>query len=86
MPTPSLEELRARAAAHQEHLDRNTKFYTVADLAARWGCSKTSVRAISAELLPYLNVGSGLQRELRRYRPADVEAFEATRRGSRKVG
>ncbi len=69
--------LRARADAHQIYLDRNTKFFTVKDLAARWGCAANTVRAIPVSLLPYLNIGMGLQRESRRYHPDDVYAYEA---------
>lgn len=76
---PDLAEIRARAARHQDELDRDTRFLTVADLAARWRCAKGTVRAISKLALPYVNLGHGLKRELRRYAPADVEAYEATR-------
>ena len=38
-----------------------------------------TVRAIPKGQLPYLNLGRGLVRELRRYSPADVEAYEAKR-------
>lgn len=76
---PNLAEIRERAQRHQEELDRNTRFLTVADLAARWRCSKGTVRAISKKTLPYVNLGNGLVRELRRYRPADVEAYESVR-------
>jgi len=71
------DELRARAEAHQVYLDRNTKFFTVKDLAARWGCSGNTVRAIPTTLLPYMNIGTGLQRESRRYHPDDVYGYEA---------
>lgn len=70
------DELRARAEAHQAHLDRNTKFFTVKDLSARWGCSGNTVRSISTTILPYMNIGAGLQRESRRYHPDDVYAYE----------
>lgn len=74
-----LAEIRAKAERHQAELDRDTTFLRVADLAARWGCSATTVRAIPATDLPYLNLGQGLVRELRRYRVADVEQYEARR-------
>jgi hypothetical protein len=65
-----------RAADHQRHLDRNAKFLTVAQLAARWGVSAALVRAIPATALPYLTVGLGLTREHRRYDPDTVLAYE----------
>ena len=77
--TPDLDELRARAARHQDELDRDTRFLTVADLARRWRCSTTTVRAISHTALPYLNLGHGLVKVVRRYRLADVEAYELSR-------
>lgn len=79
MNTPDLAEIRARAEQHGNELDRDTRFFTVADLAKRWCCSTTSVRDIPAGDLPYLNLGRGLHRELRRYRPSDVYAYEAAR-------
>lgn len=77
--TPTLEELRARAAAHQQHLDRNTVLLSVDDLRRRFNCSANTVRAIPVALLPYINIGTGLTRERRRYLPDDVMAYEATR-------
>lgn len=76
----SLDDLRAKAAAHQAHLDRNTKMYTVKELASRWGVSTNTVRAIAHAVLPYINVGSGLVRESRRYHPDDVVAYELAQR------
>lgn len=74
-----LAAIRARALLHEQQLDRDTAFFTVGDLAARWGVSKGTIRAISTTALPYVNLGNGLKRELRRYHPADVAAYEATR-------
>lgn len=74
-----LAEIRARAQRHQDEIDRDTKFFSVADLAARWACSKGTVRAIAKTTLPYTNLGNGLQRELRRYHPDAVAAFESAR-------
>jgi hypothetical protein len=76
---PDLATVRDRAQRHQDELDRNTRFYTVGDLAARWRCAKGTVRSISKLALPYTNLGHGLKRELRRYHPDDVAAYEATR-------
>lgn len=81
---PTLDEVRARAQRHQDELDRDTRFFTVQDLATRWDCSASTVRSIAKTTLPYLNLGQGLVRELRRYRPDDVEAYEAQRMA--KVG
>lgn len=75
----TLDDLRAKAAAHQRYIDRNTRFLDVPMLAARWGCSPNTVRAIPTALLPFLNIGAGLQRERRRYHPDDIERYEATR-------
>lgn len=73
------------AARHQMELEKHIAFFSVQTLAKRWGCSTTTVRAIPMTTLPYLNLGHGLQRELRRYRPDDVYAYEAARL-ERKVG
>lgn len=74
-----LDELRAKAKAHQDYLDRNTKLFTVSDIAKRWGCSPTTVRMIAHAEMPYINIGQGLQRESRRYPPEGVYAYETNR-------
>jgi hypothetical protein len=79
-----LDALRAKAREHQQHLDRNTVYLDVQQLAKRWGVSPTTVRAIPALLLPYMHNGNGLQREHRRYHPDDVTTYEAKSR--RKAG
>ena len=76
----SLHDLKDRAQAHQERIDTRTTFLTPAALAKRWGCSEGSVRAISRTALPYLNIGTGLVRERRRYNPDDVYAYESGQR------
>ena len=76
----TLAELRAKSDSHQAHLDRNTTFLTLKALAARWGCSTNTVRAIPATVLPWVNIGSGLVREARRYHPDDVMAYEMAQR------
>lgn len=81
---PDLNEIRERALRHEAHLNRDTRFYTVSDLARRWHLSPTSVRAIARDLLPYIDVGLGEVRKARRYDPADVASFEFTR--GRKAG
>lgn len=77
--SPTLDDLKAKADAHQAYLDRNTTFLSVGQLATRWGCAPNTVRAIPATLLPFLNIGTGLQRERRRYHPDDVYAYESAR-------
>lgn len=57
----------------------HTVYRSIAEVAMRWGCSVTAVRAIPASALPYLNIGTGLVREHRRYHPDDIAAYEATR-------
>lgn len=61
---------------HEADVARGAAFLTVADLAARWVCSDTTVRAIPADALPYINVSQGLVKVRRRYKLADVEAYE----------
>jgi hypothetical protein len=77
---PTLAEVRARAERHQDEIDRDTRFLSIADLMARWNVGRTTIRAIPASALPYVNLGNGLVRERRRYRPEDVEAYEEARR------
>lgn len=45
----------------------------VPQLAARWHISRALVRAIPRDRLPYISFG---QSDVRRYDPADVDAFE----------
>lgn len=75
-----LTEYRARAQRMEDELDRDTRFLTPGDLRRRWHCSATLVRSIPKALLPWINLGRGLQRELRRYRLADVLAYEERQR------
>jgi hypothetical protein len=72
----TLDTIAARAARHQDELDRDVVFFSVADLATRWRCSKATVRAIPIADLPWKNLGRGIKREMRRYHKADVEAYE----------
>lgn len=78
-PSAVTDTIRALAELHQAEIDKDTAFYSVGDLASRWGCAGNTVRAIPPSDLPYLNLGSGLTKTLRRYRPADVMAYEAHR-------
>lgn len=82
----SLAVVRERAQRHQEELDRDTRFFSVGALAARWGVSKGTVRAIPRGELFYKNMGRGLKRELRRYAPDDVYAYELERPELRRTG
>lgn len=68
--------IRARARAHQEDLDV-LRWLSTATVARRFGVSETTVRAIPADELPYKTFGQGLKFRRRRYRLADVEAYEA---------
>lgn len=76
----TLPEIAARAQRHQDEIDRDVVFFTIADLAKRWRCAKATVRAFPFDRLPWTNMGHGLKRECRRYRKVDVEAFEAAGR------
>lgn len=49
-------------------------------LAERWGISRALVRGIPRERLPYLAFG---QSDVRRYDPADIEAYEAREKQGR---
>jgi hypothetical protein len=74
----TLETLRADARAHNERFEARA-WLTVAQLAARWNVSKTTVRAIPRDVLPYKTFGRGEQLHRRRYHPDDVAAYEAAR-------
>jgi hypothetical protein len=71
-----LTTIRARARRHQEALDE-PKWLSTGDLAQRFGVSESTVRAIPADELPWKEFGRGLKHRRRRYRLADVEAYEA---------
>jgi hypothetical protein len=73
---PTLEEIRARAMRHEADVARGAAFLTVAELAARWACSDTHVRGIAVDLLPFIDIGHGTRRVIRRYRLVDVESYE----------
>jgi hypothetical protein len=72
----TLAEIRARAAEHDDDVQSVT-WYTVADLAARWKLSQTTVRLIPKEELHYKEFGAGKSHRRRRYRREWVEAYEA---------
>ena len=69
-------EMREKAAEHARQLE-SVHWLDVEDLAARWGVSKSTVREISRDALPYLTFGKTLRR---RYDPEDVLAYEATQK------
>ena len=77
----TLAEIRERGRDHAEELD-SVQWFTPAMLAHRWNVSETTVRAIPAGELPYRVFGAGEKLKRRRYRPADVAAFETHRVGS----
>ncbi|HEY9225217.1 MAG TPA: hypothetical protein VIP11_01135 [Gemmatimonadaceae bacterium] len=78
----SLDVLASRAQRHQDEIDRDVVFFTIADLAKRWRCVKSTVREIPFDQLPWKNLGRGLIRESRRYHRADVEAYENAGEGT----
>lgn len=71
-----LTAVRAKARAHQDALDE-PRWLTIAAVAARFGVSESTVRGIPADELPYKEFGNGRKLKRRRYRVADVEAYEA---------
>ena len=74
----TLAELREAAARHQLELEE-PQFATVAQLARRWQVSQTTVRDVPFDELPFKEFGRGLKLRRRRYRWADVHAYEARR-------
>lgn len=72
---PDLDTIRTAAAVHETQLQSATWLGT-RDLMARWGLGRDTVLEIPREQLPYLSFGTS---KMRRYKPEDVEAFEATR-------
>jgi hypothetical protein len=72
-----LPESRRTLAAHSLELTARATFWRARDLAARWGCSVSSVLAIPRERLPYVTLGHGTKRPHRRYNPTHVLAYEA---------
>lgn len=71
----NLNEIRARAAQHNDEIE-SAKWYTVAELAARWQVSETTVRLIPRDQLDYKEFGAGQKLKRRRYRSDWVEAYE----------
>jgi hypothetical protein len=73
--TRDLTAIRARAREHQDQLDE-PRWLTTAAVAARFGVSESTIRGIPADELPYKEFGNGHKLKRRRYRVADVEAYE----------
>jgi hypothetical protein len=71
-----LDELRAKARAHQRDLTERQRA-SVRQLATLWGVSLSTVRNIPYDELPYLEFGSGARFKRRRYRWEDVAGYEA---------
>jgi hypothetical protein len=53
------------------------RWLSIATVAARFGVSESTVRTIPVDELPYKEFGAGHKLKRRRYRIADVEAYEA---------
>lgn len=70
-----LKAIRAKARTHQEALDE-PRWLTIAAVASRFSVSESTIRAIPADELPYKEFGAGHKLKRRRYRVADVEAYE----------
>lgn len=70
-----LSTIRAAAAAHDEQIQA-TGWYKAVDLMERWNVGRDTVLAIPRDKLPFLEFGGS---HMRRYKPADVEAYEASR-------
>lgn len=66
--------MREAAREHARQLDA-VLWLGVADLAIRWGVGTGTVRKISREALPYLELGDS---RVRKYSPDDVLAYEQT--------
>lgn len=71
-----LTELRMKAQAHQDEIDRQA-WFTPQQLAARWAVSVSTVKAIPFDLLPYKQHGRGIKHRRRRYAPEAVAAYES---------
>jgi len=80
--TPALSMLRARAAVHEADLDQDLVYWKPQELADRWQCSPSTVKAIPRDELPFREIGRGRKLRRRRYHPADVERYEARDRGT----
>jgi hypothetical protein len=80
MASAVLQELRARAKAHQADIDLSIVYLEVSDLAARFNVAPSTVRDIPRDRLPYAEFGKGRKLKRRRYHPADVIAYEEEER------
>ena len=76
---PDLAEIRARARQHEHDIDRELRYFTPKDLAARWQCSRSTVYHIPETRLAFMAI-AGAKNITRRYHPDDVAAYEAAYR------
>lgn len=67
-------DVRHEAMAHATQIEA-ARWLGVPELAERWAVSRTSVRKIPRDQLPYITFGGT---SVRRYNPADVAHFEST--------
>jgi hypothetical protein len=71
---PTLEQARARAAAHERELSEHT-LLSVAEVSEIIKMSQTYVRDIPRDELPFGEFGHGHKLKRRRYRRVDVDAY-----------
>lgn len=70
-----MSDIDEKREAHEASLP-NARWFSVPQLAARWGISETTVRLIPITELRYKEFGAGKKVKRRRYRPEWVEAYE----------
>lgn len=74
-----LATMRAEAQEHERSMAA-VSWLRAKDLIHRWHLCATTIRAIPASELPYLDVSRAPSREQRRYDPRDVAAYEKRRK------
>jgi hypothetical protein len=77
--TPIAPRPASPAASVDAVRELGVRFFSVLELARRWGVSPNTVRIIPRDELPFLELGGGQNLRRRRYHPADVIAFERVR-------